>query len=100
MTEVQRLMDDAAAVAAPYLLVAGGRIWSPPRPPGPDDTLLAEAWWAWSEAVDRWRAARRLEDLVSQEWLRVMDRGVAIDGDEPPPVDLPVDDRADVGGVG
>jgi hypothetical protein len=79
VSEVQRLMDEAVAAASPHLTVGGGRIWSPAEPPGPDDTRLGQAWGAWTEAVDRWRAARRLEQEISQEWVRVIDRGVAID---------------------
>jgi hypothetical protein len=29
---------------------------------------------AWHDAVDRWRAARDLEEQVSQEWVGVLDR--------------------------
>ena len=62
MTEVQRLMDEAVAVASPHLLVGGGRIFSPAEPARPDDTVLAQAWSAWHEAVAHWRAARDLEE--------------------------------------
>jgi hypothetical protein len=91
ITEVQRLMDDAVAGASPYLMVGGGRIWSPAEPAGPDDTRLTPAWTAWRDAVDRWRAARALEEETSQAWLRVVDRGVVIDEVEPPLLDLPLD---------
>src|SRR6478609_1265016 len=36
MTEVRRRLDEAVALAAPFLDVTGGRIWSPLRPAGPD----------------------------------------------------------------
>ena len=91
ITEVQRLMDEAVSVASPYLTVGGGRIWSPAAPACPDDTALAPAWAAWREAVDRWRAARALEDATAQAWLRVVDRGVVIDEAAPPVVDLPLE---------
>jgi hypothetical protein len=90
MTEVQRLMDDAVTVASPHLTVGAGRIWSPAVPAGPDDTLLAQAWSAWRDAVGHWRAARRLEQQTSEEWLRILGRGVRIDDGEPPTLDLPV----------
>jgi hypothetical protein len=86
MTEVRRRLDEAVAVAAPHLDVTGGRIWSPPRPAGPDDpddpddAVTAQGWAAWRDAVDRWRAARELEDRVSQEWVRVLDRPVLFEG--------------------
>ena len=76
MTEVRRRLDDAVAVAVPHLHVAGGRIWSPLRPAGPDDVVAAQGWAAWHDAVDRWRAARDLEGQVAQEWVRVLDRPV------------------------
>jgi len=77
MTEVRRRLDEAVAVAAPHLHVAGGRIWSPLPPAGandPADAVTAQGWAAWHEAVERWRAARDLEGQVSQEWVRVLDR--------------------------
>ena len=37
MTEVRRQLDEAVTLAAPHLRVAEDRIWSPTRPPGPDD---------------------------------------------------------------
>ena len=83
MTEVGRQLDEAVAVAAPHLDVTGGRIWSPLRPAGPDDpegSVTAQAWAVWHDAVDRWRAARDLEDQVSQEWVRVLDRPVLFEG--------------------
>jgi hypothetical protein len=82
MAEVRRQLDEAVAVAAPHLDVAGGRIWSPPRPAGPDDIVTARGWAAWRDAVERWRAARDLEDQVSQEWVRVLDRPVPVEGAE------------------
>jgi hypothetical protein len=85
MTEVRRRLDEAVAVAAPHLDVVGGRIWSPLRPAGPDDpdhTATALGWAAWHDAVDRWRAARELEEQVSQEWVRVLDRPVLFEGAE------------------
>ena len=91
ITEVQRLMDEAVAVASPYLTVGGGRIWSPVEPTSPDDTRLAPAWGAWRDAVDRWRAARALEDATSQAWLRVVGSGVVIDEGGPPVLDLPLE---------
>lgn len=90
MTEVQRLMNDAVAVASPHLLVGGGRIFSPAEPDRPDDAVLALAWSAWHEAVAYWRAARHLEEQTSQEWLCVVNRGVAIDDGEPPTLVLPL----------
>jgi hypothetical protein len=86
MTEVGRRLDEAAAVAVPHLDVSGGRIWSPLRPAGlddpddPHDPATAQAWAAWHDAVERWRAARDLEDQVSQEWVRVLDRPVPFEG--------------------
>jgi hypothetical protein len=83
MAEVRRRLDEAVAVAAPHLDVAGGRIWSPLRtagPDDPDDPVTAQGWAAWHDAVDRWRAARDLEDQVSQEWVRVLDRPVLFEG--------------------
>ena len=82
MTEVRRRLDEAVALAAPYLDVTGGRIWSPLRPLGPDgpDAVTAQGWAAWHDAVDRWRAARDLEDQVSREWVRVIDRPVLFEG--------------------
>jgi hypothetical protein len=80
MTEVRRQLDEAVSVAAPHLSVAGGRIWSPLRPAAPDDPVTTQGWAAWHDAVDRWRAARDLEDRVSQEWLRVLDRPVLFEG--------------------
>jgi hypothetical protein len=80
MTEVRRRLDEAVTVAAPHLDVTGGRIWSPLRPDGPDDIVTAQGWAAWHDAVDRWRAARDLEDQVSQEWVRVLDRPVLFEG--------------------
>ena len=62
--------------------MAGGRIWSPLRPAGPDDYVTAQGWAAWHDAVDRWRAARDLEDQVAQEWVRVLDRPVLLEGAE------------------
>ena len=82
MTEVRRRLDEAVAVAAPHLDVSDGRIWSPLRPAGPDDIVTAQGWAAWREAVDRWRAARDLEDQVSQEWVRVVGRPVLLEGAE------------------
>ena len=85
MTEVRRRLDEAVAVAAPHLDVAGGRIWSPLRtagPDDPDDPGTAQGWAAWHDAVDRWRAARDLEEQVSQEWVRVVDRPVLFEGAE------------------
>lgn len=73
LTEVRRLLGDAVAVAAPHLTVAGGRIWSPARPPGPDDPRLSQAWAAWHEAVDIWRRARGLQQATEQAWLRVLE---------------------------
>ena len=52
--------------------------------------MLAQAWSAWHEAVAYWRAARRLEEQTSQEWLCVVNRGVVIDDGEPPTLDLPL----------
>ncbi len=89
MTEVHRLMDDAVAVASPRLLVGGGRIFSPAEPDRPDDTVLSQAWSAWREAVAYWRAARKLEEQTSQDWLRVVNRGVVIDDGELPTLVLP-----------
>ena len=43
---------------------------------------MAQGWAAWHDAVDRWRAARDLEDQVSQEWVRVIDRPVLFEGAE------------------
>ena len=83
MAEVRRLLDEAVTVAAPHLRVAEDRIWRPTLPPGPDDTRLAQAWAAWRDAVDRWRAARDLEERTSQAWLVALDRGVTIDGAVP-----------------
>ena len=80
MTEVRRRLDEAVAVAAAHLHVSGGRIWSPPRPAGPDDIVTAQGWAAWHDAVDRWRTARDLEDQVSQEWVRVLERPVLFEG--------------------
>jgi len=82
MTEVRRRLDEAVALAAPHLDVTGGRIWSPLRPEGPDDpdAVTAQGWAAWHDAVDRWRAARDLEDQVSREWVRVIDRPVLFEG--------------------
>ncbi len=91
MTEVHRLMDEAVAVASPHLLVGGGRIFSPAEPARPDDTVVAQAWSAWHAAVAHWRAGRRLEEQTSQEWLRVVSRGVVIDDGDPPTLDLPLD---------
>ncbi len=91
ITEVQRLMDEAVAVASPHLTVGGGRIWSPAEPTCPDDTRLAPAWAAWRDAVDRWRAARALEETTTRAWMRVVDRGVVIDEVEPPTLDLPLE---------
>jgi hypothetical protein len=82
MTEVRRRLDEAVAVAAPHLDVTSGRIWSPLRPAGPDDVVAAQGWAAWQDAVDRWRAARDLEDRVSQAWVRVLDRPVLFEGAE------------------
>ena len=82
MFDVRRRLDDAVEVAAPHLTVSGNRIWSPARPAGPDDILTAQGWAAWDDAVDRWRAARALEDRVSQEWVRVLDRPVLFEGAE------------------
>ena len=82
MTEVRRRLDEAIAVAAPHLDVTGGRIWSPLRPAGPDDpadAVTAQGWAAWHDAVDRWRAARDLEDQVAQELVRVLDRPVLLE---------------------
>jgi hypothetical protein len=79
MTEVEHLMDEAVAVATPRLTVGGGRIWSPAVQPGPDDTLLGQAWAAWAEAVDHWRAGRSLEQEAGPAWVGVVDRGVVID---------------------
>jgi hypothetical protein len=98
MTEVHRLMDEAVAIASPHLLVGGGRIFSPAEPARPDDTVLEQAWSAWHEAVAHWRAGRRLEEQTSQEWLRVVSRGVVIDDGDPPTLDLPLDPPF-VGGV-
>ena len=56
-----------------------------PRPAGPDDpadAATAQGWAAWHDAVDRWRAARDLEEHVSQEWVRVVDRPVLFEGAE------------------
>ena len=97
LTEVQRLMDDAVAVASPDLLVAGGRIFSPAEPDRPDDAVLARAWSAWHEAVAYWRAARQLEEQASQEWLCVVNRGVVIDDGEPPTLVLPLGEPFDRG---
>jgi hypothetical protein len=80
MTEVRRRLDEAVAVAAPHLDVAGGRIWSPLRPAVPDDPDDTAAWAAWHDAVDRWRTARDLEERVSQEWVRVLDRPELFEG--------------------
>jgi hypothetical protein len=82
MTEVRRRLDEAVALAAPYLDVTGGRIWSPLRPEGLDDpdAVTAQGWAAWHDAVDRWRVARDLEDQVSREWVRVIDRPVLFEG--------------------
>ena len=82
MTEVRRRLDEAVALAAPHLDVTGGRIWSPLRPEGPDDpdAVTAQGWAAWHDAVDRWRAARDLEDQVSREWVRVIDRPELFEG--------------------
>jgi hypothetical protein len=81
MTEVRRRLDEAVVVAAPHLDVTGGRIWSPLRPAGPDDIVTAQGWAAWHDAVDRWRAARELEDQVAQEWVRVLDRPVLFEAE-------------------
>ena len=66
MTEVRRRLDEAVAVAAPHLDVAGGRIWSPPcDPPAPTTPAPARGWAAWHDAVDRggrpatWRTRSR-----------------------------------------
>ena len=83
MAEVRRRLDEAVTVAAPHLRVADDRIWSPTSLPGPDDTRLAQAWAAWRDTVDRWRAARDLEERTSQAWLVALDRGVRIDGAVP-----------------
>ena len=98
MTEVQRLMDDAVAAASPHLLVGGGRIFSPAEPARPDDTVVEQAWSAWHEAVSSWRAGRRLEEQTCQEWLCVVNRGVVIDDDDPPTLDLPLEPPF-VGGI-
>jgi hypothetical protein len=90
MAEVQRLMDDAVAVAVPHLLVGGGRIWSPAQPTGGDETSLGPAWAAWHEAVASWRAARELELRTSQNWIGLLGRAVAIDDSEPPVLVLPL----------
>lgn len=82
MTEVRRRLDEAVAVAAPHLDVIDDRIWSPLRSAGPDDIVTAQGWAAWHDAVDRWRAARDLEEQVSQEWVRVVDRPVLFEGAE------------------
>jgi hypothetical protein len=78
--EVRRLLGEAVAVAAPHLTVAGGRVWSPARPPGPHDPLLAQAWAAWHEAVGIWRRARALLEATERAWLRILDVPVAVEG--------------------
>jgi hypothetical protein len=83
LTEVRRLLDVAVAVAGPHLTVAGDRIWSPARPPGPDDPRLSQAWAAWHEAVGVWRRARELQQDVEQAWLRVLEVPVTVDAAGP-----------------
>ena len=82
MTDVGRRLDEAVALAAPHVRVTGGRVFSPLRPAGPDGPATALGWAAWQDSVERWRAARDLEDQVSQEWVRVLDRPVLFEGAE------------------
>ncbi len=70
--EVHRLMGEAVTAAAGRLRVTDQAVWSPIRPPDPNDAELTAAWAAWHTAVDWWRRARGLEDAAVRAWWGVI----------------------------
>jgi hypothetical protein len=70
--DVRRLLRAARSEAAPSLTTCDRAIWSPSRPPDPDDLALTRQWAAWHAAVQAWRAARALEVLTERRWLHLL----------------------------